>query len=178
MPSKGVRKHVMTDKQAGAGRSLPLAVNILGYAGLIPPAAAVLLALEGGPWGWISQAGGFAYAALIFSFLGGVWWGQRLQSGQSGQAERRSAGWGAFILAVLPSLLGVALFIPWTLGWAWPGPSLVWLGLLIALSPFVDRWLGLGGVDWMTLRWRLSLGLGALSIALGMVAMEPVGAAA
>ncbi len=146
--------------------TLPAAAHWLGYAGLLPGAVAVGLAWLGGPWGWISQAAGFAYAALIFSFLGGVWWGQAI-------ATPGAPRW-VLVASVMPSLLGVLLFLPWTLGWSWPGPSLIWLGLLLALSPLVDRAIALGGGDWMTLRWRLSLGLGCLTIALGLIAMEPV----
>lgn len=154
-------------KDGHATPDLSLNAQILGYSGLLPATLAVGLAWYGGPWGWISQAAGFAYSALIFSFLGGVWWGQAI--GVSGAPR-----W-ALLAAVLPSLIGVLLFIPWTLGWSWPGPSLVWLGLFLALSPLVDRALALGGGDWMTLRWRLSLGLGCLTVALGLIAMEPVG---
>ena len=50
----------------------------LGYAGLLPQIAALALFAGGGEWGWVALAAGFAYAALIFSFLGGVWWGQAL----------------------------------------------------------------------------------------------------
>jgi len=107
-------------------------------------------------------AGGFAYAAAIFSFLGGVWWGQAIASGK--------AGAGAYLVAVMPSLLAVALFLPWSFGWDWPGPALLYLGALIALSPLADRALGFAAADFMRLRWQLSVGLGALTIALGFVA--------
>ncbi len=80
------------------------AARWLGYAGLLPQAIAIGLALHGGEAAYIALAGGFAYAALIFSFLGGVWWGQALAS--------REAGAGTYILAVLPSLIGLALFLP------------------------------------------------------------------
>lgn len=136
----------------------------LGYAGLLPQLIALVLFLRGGEWGWIALAGSFAYASLIFSFLGGVWWGQAL----SNPAAPR---W-AFIAAILPSLLALALFMPWTLGWDWPGPSLLWLGVLIGLSPLVDPKLGMGGPEWMRLRWQLSLGLGALTIVLAILALQ------
>lgn len=135
-----------------------------GYAGLLPQLIAVVLFMRGGEWGWIALAGSFAYAALIFSFLGGVWWGQALSVSDAPR-------W-ALIAAILPSLLALALFMPWTLGWDWPGPSLLWLGVLIGLSPLVDRKLGMGGPAWMRLRWQLSLGLGALTIGLAILALQ------
>ena len=136
----------------------------LGYAGLLPQLLALALFLRGGEWGWIALAGGFAYASLIFSFLGGVWWGQAL-------GNPAAPRW-AFVAAILPSLLALGLFMPWTLGWDWPGPSLLWLGVLISLSPLVDRKLGMGGPVWIRLRWQLSLGLGALTMVLAILALQ------
>ncbi|MCM0000835.1 MAG: DUF3429 domain-containing protein, partial [Erythrobacter sp.] len=111
-------------------------------------------------------AGGYAYAAAIFSFLGGVWWGQALASGR--------ATTGAYVLAVMPSLIAVALFLPWTFGWEWPGPALLYLGALILASPLVDRALGYAAPDFLRLRWHLSIGLGVLSIALGLIAPQVI----
>lgn len=145
---------------------LPEAAKWLGYAGLLPQLIAVILALRTEELGFVAMAGGFAYAALIFSFLGGVWWGQALSAG------RASAG--TFLVAVLPSLVALALFLPWTFGQQWPGPSLLWLGLLIGISPLIDRQLGLSGQEFMRLRVHLSVGLGALTILLGIIALQRV----
>ncbi|MFM7350369.1 MAG: DUF3429 domain-containing protein [Erythrobacter sp.] len=142
--------------------SLSPAARALGYAGLLPQILCVCLILLGHEWRYAALAGGFAYAAAIFSFLGGVWWGQAVSS--------RRATTGAYILAVLPSLLAVALFLPWTFGWEWPGPALFYLGALIMGSPLVDRALGFAPADFLRLRWHLSLGLGALTIVLGLLA--------
>ena len=49
--------------------------RLLGYAGILPQAIALLAVLKGGPAGWSALALSYGYAALIFSFLGGVWWG-------------------------------------------------------------------------------------------------------
>ena len=103
-----------------------------------------------------------ADAAAIFSFLGGVWWGQAIASGRGGAKS--------YLFAVMPSLLSVALFLPWSLGWDWPGPALIYLGALIMASPVVDRALGFATKDFMRLRLQLSVGLGALTIVLGVVA--------
>jgi hypothetical protein len=142
--------------------SLSPAARMLGYAGLLPQIICLGLVLLGHEWRYSALAGGFAYAAAIFSFLGGVWWGQAVQSGR--------ATTGAYLLAVLPSLLAVVLFLPWTFGWEWPGPALMYLGAFILLSPLVDRALGFARTDLLRLRWHLSLGLGALTIALGFTA--------
>jgi len=144
--------------------SLTPASRWLGYAGLLPQVICLGLAVLGNEYAFIALAGGFAYAAAILSFLGGVWWGQAIQSGKGG-------AW-AYLVAVLPSLLAVALFLPWSFGWEWPGPALLYLGALIALSPFIDRALGFAAPDFMRLRWHLSLVLGALTIALGIGSMN------
>lgn len=143
---------------------LPRGTLALGYAGLLPQLAALVLVVAGGEWAWIALASSYAYAALIFSFLGGVWWGQALQS-------NNPPNW-VLPIAVMPSLIGLALFLPWTLGWPWPGPSLLWLGLLIAASPLVDRALGFHEHAWMRLRWHLSLGLGGLSVVIAVIALS------
>ncbi len=142
--------------------SLSGAARALGYAGLLPQIICLGLVLMGHEWRYSALAGGFAYAAAIFSFLGGVWWGQAVQSGR--------ATTGAYVIAVMPSLIAVALFMPWSFGWEWPGPALMYLGTLIALSPLVDRALGFAAPDFLRLRWQLSAGLGALTIALGFTA--------
>ncbi|MEM7664695.1 MAG: DUF3429 domain-containing protein [Pseudomonadota bacterium] len=142
--------------------SLTPAARWLGYAGLLPQIICVALAASGHEYGYTALACGFAYAAAIFSFLGGVWWGQAIQSGK--------AGAGAYLLAVMPSLLAVALFMPWSFGWDWPGPALLYLGALILLSPLVDRALGYAAPDFFGLRVQLSVGLGLLTITLGFVA--------
>lgn len=142
--------------------TLSLPASLLGYAGLFPQILCLAMILAGHEWRYSALAGGFAYGAAIFSFLGGVWWGQAVQSGR--------ATTGAYLIAVMPSLLAVALFLPWTFGWEWPGPALLYLGALIALSPLIDRALGFAARDFMRLRWHLSLGLGSLTIALGLLA--------
>jgi hypothetical protein len=148
--------------------SLSPAARILGYAGLSPQIICLGMVLSGHEWRYSALAGGFAYAAAIFSFLGGVWWGQAVQSGR--------ASTGAYLLAVMPSLLAVALFLPWTFGWSWPGPALLYLGALILASPLIDRALGFAARDFLRLRWHLSLGLGGLTIALGLAAAQAMAA--
>ncbi|WP_108791049.1 DUF3429 family protein [Erythrobacter sp. Alg231-14] len=147
---------------ASRGPSLAPASTGLGLAGLLPQIVCVALAATGHEYAFTALAGGFAYAAAIFSFLGGVWWGQAIAKQESGAM--------IYVVAVLPSLLAVALFLPWSFGWDWPGPALIYLGALIALSPMVDRAMGFAAPDFMRLRIVLSLCLGGLTIALGFVA--------
>jgi hypothetical protein len=146
--------------------SLTPTARLLGYAGLLPQIICITLILIGHEWRYSALAGGYAYAAAIFSFLGGVWWGQALASGR--------AGAGAYVVAVLPSLIAVALFLPWTFGAEWPGPALYYLGALIMGSPVIDRALGFASADFLRLRWHLSLGLGILTMALGLLSGEVI----
>lgn len=134
-----------------------------GYAGLIPQLVFLLMAVAGGPSKWIAQAGSFAYAALIFSFLGGLWWSQAI-------ASKDAKPW-QFGISVAPSLVGLACFMPWVWGWPWPEPYLAGLGLLLALSPLIDGRLSGAEVappGWHTLRLRLSIGLGLTTLAISM----------
>lgn len=153
---------------------------MLGFAGLLPQAAAVLLMVLGRSGYPFAHAVGlliaFVYAASILSFLGGIWWGIAVQ---------REQGQGAIMaLAVLPSLVAVALLcwagaqatllgsIAAIVGGQLRAPLLA-LGLAIVSTLLVDRQLiGRGDVprDWMRLRAPLSLGLGGLTAAAGLLA--------
>lgn len=142
------------------------AARALGYAGLLPQFAALLAVFKGGPWAWTGLALAYGYAALIFSFLGGVWWG-------IGIARPESPRW-IYLAAVTPSLIGLALWFPWMMGWTWPGPELLVLGACLALSPLVDWTIGrkVKGLPegWMALRRNLSIGLGTLTVLIGLLA--------
>lgn len=145
--------------------SLTPAARALGYAGLLPQLICIALVLFESPYRYSALFMGFVYPAMIFSFLGGVWWGQAI-------AKLGDASAGVYGVAVLPSLLAAALFIPYLEGWEWPGPAMLYLGLFIAASPMVDRALGYAAPDFLRLRWHLSLGLGGLTIVLGFLAMQ------
>lgn len=137
----------------------------LGYAGLLPPigllgmlylhqdtlAAPMLVAVAIG------------YAALILSFLGGVWWGLLAGSG-------RGVGLGSAALSVLPTLVALVLVFATTRA---PVAAPLTLAGFIALSPVVDRELGRHGLVprwWLPLRLVLSLGLAGLTAAAVLVA--------
>ena len=145
--------------------SLTPAARGLGYAGLLPQILCIALALSGSQYQYNALYMGFVYPAVIFSFLGGVWWGQAIAKGEQASA-------GSYVLAVMPSLIAAALFIPYLEGWEWPGPAMLYLGAFLMLSPMVDRSLGYAAPDFLKLRWHLSLGLGALTIATGVIAMQ------
>jgi hypothetical protein len=164
---------------ATAQAKTPLALSplILGGAGLLPQGAAVLAAMFGGPqYHYSALAIGYAYAALIFSFLGGLWWG--LAAAASARAEAGSGetvpSW-LWVAAVAPSLIALLTYMPWIYGDPWPGPSLIVLGIAIAASPLIDRRIAALGPQWcprwwMRLRWTLSLGLGKATLLLGVIA--------
>lgn len=145
--------------------AIPVMPRLLGLAGLLPMAVLLALVLGGGDqWRFAALALGWLYAAIIFSFLGGLWWG--LAAAQAARAPTWL--WG---VSVVPSLIALATLAPWLIGEPWPGPSLVMLGLGIAASPLVDRriaHLGLAPPWWMALRLTLSSGLGAMAIVMGL----------
>ncbi|GGB25328.1 hypothetical protein GCM10011380_13630 [Sphingomonas metalli] len=148
--------------------------RMLGFAGLLPQAVAVLLIVLArrsvGDLGFVLALTGYwlamLYGALILSFLGGIWWGF---------AMRREAGQGALAgFAVVPSLVALGTVI----AGAWklphlpsPWPAVV-LGSAILLTLLVDRRLAETGEapeGWMTLRVPLSVGLGGLTIVAGIL---------
>lgn len=144
--------------------TLPRPVILFGLAGLLPQAICLLLVIDDGPERWIAQAAACFYAALILSFLGGMWWMASLLGGL------RSA-WHYFV-AVLPTLFGLAALLPWCLGLDWPGPSLIALGLLLLTSPLVDRSLAQRvpiPAGWLRLRASMAIGLGVMTLAIAAV---------
>lgn len=147
--------------------TIPPLPRFLGLAGLLPMAALVLLVVFGGDqWRFAARALGWLYAALIFSFLGGLWWG--LAAAQAARAP----GW-LWWVSVVPSLFALATLTPWLIGEPWPGPSLVWLGIGILASPLVDQRvaaMGLAPIWWLPLRLILSGGLGMMALAIGLAA--------
>ena len=141
--------------------ALPLSARLLGYAGLLPQVAAVGVLLAGGlEWRFIALGSAYAYAALILSFLGGLWWGL------AARAVDRAPKW-VWVAGVVPSLVAFATAIPWMTGAEWPGPSLAILGAAILATLAVERSLdqcGLCPEGWLRLRTHLSLGLGGLTL--------------
>lgn len=142
----------------------------LGLAGLLPQLAC-LAVLIAGPVEWRYAALGIAwgYAALILSFLGGMWWGLAAAALARGV---RVGGW-RWVSAVAPSLIALASYLPWIFAGEWPGPSLVVLGVALFGSLFVDRAVVAEGQApdwWMRLRISLSVGLGGATLVIGLLA--------
>lgn len=109
---------------------------------------------------------GALYAALIFTFLGGTWWGI---AGGAPAAERRGGLVWAWVAAVMPSLVAFGLIGAWIFDLLPLEPVLVMLGggLLMALG--VDARFGsLSPRWWMQLRAPLSVALGTATIALAL----------
>ena len=78
---------------------------MLGLAGLLPQFACVAaLYLGSEEWRYTAQAIAFGYAALIFSFLGGMWWG--IAAMAPAAENRRTIGW-VWVAAVAPSLIAL-----------------------------------------------------------------------
>jgi hypothetical protein len=147
---------------------LPKAALAAGYAGLLPQIIAAALVLTGSEYQWTGLAAAYGYAAFIFSFLGGIWWGFGVIARKDDVDAAPIFAW-----AIAPSLIAFASYLPWIWGWDWPGPSLAWIGLFLMASPLVDRWLmekcNLPD-GWMKMRWHLSLGLGGLTLLLAALA--------
>ena len=147
----------------GTTPPLPDAAKWLGYAGLLPQTIAVALILNDPTLEWIAVAGGYGYAAFIFSFLGGVWWGL-------GLTAAKAPSW-LYPVAVAPSLISLATYLPWIWGLEWPEPSLWVLAFGLLLSPLVDRALGRHIAlpeGWLRLRVHMSVGLGLLTALLAL----------
>lgn len=147
---------------------LPKAAFLAGYAGILPQVIAAALVFSGSEYRWTGLAAAYGYAAFIFSFLGGIWWGFGVIARKEGVEAAP-----IFALAVAPSLIAFASYLPWIWGWDWPGPSLAWIGFFLMLSPLADRWLMKScnlPEDWIKLRWHLSIGLGGLTFLLASVA--------
>lgn len=133
----------------------------LGLAGLLPQALCLALALMSGPYHWLGLSAGCFYAAVILSFLGGMWWMTGVMAG--------AKQWGIYGLAVIPSLAGWIALLPWVFGWAWPGPSLAFLGVLLLISPLADIAIGRRFAPppgWLRLRMAMAGGLGLLTLTL------------
>lgn len=143
--------------------SLPPAARLLGYAGLLPPIGCVAGVAAFPDQRALLLDAGFGYAALIYSFLGGLWWGQ-------GVAQGRATA-GLFAVAVVPSLLAWGLMLLQRHGLS-VLTTLVALGMAILVSPLVDLRLARAGGStrgWIALRLQLSTGLGLLTLALALL---------
>ncbi len=149
---------------ATTGMRPPVAALLLGYAGLLPPLVGIMLRLIDPAKGGAANALSLFYAALILSFLGGMWWGV-VSARVTGAALTLWLG-----IAVVPTLValaaGAVLFASVV-----SGAAIVAAGLLASL--LVDMALVRAGHVppwWMKLRVPLSVGLAALTLLAGLLA--------
>ncbi len=133
----------------------------LGLAGWAPQAICLLMALRPGAYQDAALSAGCLYAAIILSFLGGLWW-------MAGLLTQEKRAW-LYLLAVAPSLGGWAAVLPLAFGGIWPGPSLIALGLMLLASPLADLLIARHIVfpaGWLRLRLAMATGLGLLTLVL------------
>lgn len=135
------------------------AANRLGYLGVLPFAACVLVATMTSvtPWRTLATDIMVAYGGIILSFLGGIHWGRVLLQ-DSGDAPR------VLHWSVLPSLLGlVVLLLPTVAALA-----LLMVGFIVLYQCDLRVW---RSQDWFTdLRGRMT-GLVVVLLAV-MLALE------
>lgn len=146
---------------------VPRYPRLLGLAGLLPQLACLLLAYLG-PDDWRDAARAFAaiYAALIFTFLGGTWWG--IAAGAPAAERRGGLAW-LWIAAIVPSLIAAAALALWLSGQLPIEPVLVTLGAGLLMALGVDSRVGsLAPRWWLSLRVPLSVVLGVTTIAIAL----------
>lgn len=154
--------------------AIPAAARWLGFAGLLPFAAAAVAALVPGmPLHGYALPALLAYGAAILSFLGGIRWGLAMTALPPGTTAALPPGTVSASppdvmalrlgFSVLPSLVGwLALLLP-------PGQGLLLLALGFAAMLVADQRIGFAPA-WYP-RLRLPLSLGALvALLLGLLA--------
>lgn len=141
--------------------------RMLGFAGLLPQLLALLLTATG-----IDPAMGaiiaLAYAVLIVSFLGGIWWGFAMRN-----RERQPQ---MTFLAVAPTLTAFALVLARLMGFP-SDLTLVAIAIVLMLTLLIDRMFvedAIAPPGWMGLRVPLSLGLALLTFATAVVAPDHI----
>jgi len=141
--------------------NLPRSVIMLGLAGILPQAFCLAIAIFSLSYQSAGLTAGCFYAAIILSFLGGLWWMAGLLSGET-------RPW-IYLLAIGPSLAGWAALLPMVIGWPWPRPSLIALALMLLVSPIVDLIISRHITfprAWLRLRVAMATGLGSLTLAM------------
>jgi hypothetical protein len=144
--------------------NLPRPVTILGLAGILPQAICVVIAFTSPPLHGVAAAAGLCYAAIIASFLGGLWW-------MAGVLTTNQKIW-VYGIAVTYSLVAWAALLPLCLGWHRLPAALVVMGLLLLASPAVDgalaRHVSLPE-GWRRLLLLMATGLGATTLLLALL---------
>ena len=145
-----------------APHPLPNLARMLGYAGLLPQVAALAMLASGSiEHRNFAELLAITYAALIFSFLGALWWGL------AAAHVDRAPAW-IWLAGVIPSLVALSVLLPWASGHLGTTPALFTLALGIAGSALVDRRLDklkLCPPGWTNFRLTLSVSLGSITAA-------------
>jgi Protein of unknown function (DUF3429) len=139
---------------------LPRLAFLLGLSGLLPQIMAAAITLHP-PHAAFGQFAAFLYAALIFSFLGGLWWGIA--------AVNPAAPRWLYLAAVVPTLVAFGAGLLWIARTGSPAQSLMVVGAGLLLAPLVDWQLSrrrLVPEGWLKMRVILSAGLGILTLLL------------
>ncbi len=137
---------------------LPRLALTLGLTGLLPQMLAAAISLHP-PHAAFGQFAAFLYAALIFSFLGGLWWGIA--------AVNQAAPRWLYLVSVMPTLIALGAGLLWIAQTGSPAQSLRIVGVGLLLAPLVDWHLNRRSLvpkGWLTMRVILSGGLGALTL--------------
>lgn len=163
-PARG-RKPVLL--KTALMKNIPFWPRILGLAGLLPQLACLAMLITGpAEWRFAALALAWGYAALIFSFLGGLWWGIAASALRGGEP---APDW-LWLAAVAPSLIAFASYLPWVFAAPWPQPSLVVIAVALIASLSVDRAIaGLAPAWWFGLRAVLSIGLGLATLGIAFL---------
>jgi Protein of unknown function (DUF3429) len=137
---------------------LPRLAFLLGLSGLLPQILFAAIILHP-PHAALGQFAAFLYAALILSFVGGLWWGVA--------AANRDAPRWLYVVAVVPSLIALGAGLLWIVRTGSPAQSLIIVGVGLLFAPLVDGQLDrrrLVPTGWLTMRVILSAGLGILTL--------------
>jgi Protein of unknown function (DUF3429) len=137
---------------------LPRLAFLLGISGLVPQILAAAITLHP-PHAAFGQFAAFLYAALIFSFLGGLWWGIA--------AVNQAAPRWLYLVSVIPTLIAFGAGLLWIARTGSPAQSLIVVGWGLLLAPLVDWQLSQRALvpkGWLRMRLILSIGLGVLTL--------------
>lgn len=141
----------------------PRIAQILGYAGLLPMLGCLLLVAMGPPaLKAMALTGALLYAALIFSFIGGAWWGLAARDDIHPNFPT------VLLVSVVPSL------VAWVCAFVGGSVALLVLAALFAAALLFDRRLADGGFApewWLALRQPLALGMAAGNAAIALLAL-------
>ncbi len=87
--------------------SMPTAVRVLGYGGLIPFIAFAVLSNIDRSHEFLFSSALLLYGAVILSFVGAIHWGVAMLHGDLSEQDRQSC----YIWSVVPALIGWATYI-------------------------------------------------------------------